>query len=179
MQCEASLTDGNVLVRPFQIGDAQPLYEAVRESILEISRWFPWCHPGYSLADSEGFISRKVTEAQETACNLAITDAQHGTFLGGCSLYNIDRADCLAALSYWVRTSQTRRGIATAAGLLVAQYGLRELGLNRIEIIVATGNTASRRVAEKMGAKQEGILRKRFVVGAEIYNAAMYSLIVE
>jgi RimJ/RimL family protein N-acetyltransferase len=50
------------------------------------------------------------------------------------------------------------------------------LDLIRIEIVVATGNAASIRVAEKLGAQQEGILRNRITVGNRTHDAVMFSL---
>ena len=47
----------------------------------------------------------------------------------------------------------------------------------RVEIVIAVGNQASLRVAEKIGAHDEGILLNRMVVGKSIYDAHMYSLL--
>jgi RimJ/RimL family protein N-acetyltransferase len=46
-----------------------------------------------------------------------------------------------------------------------------------VEIIIAPENEASLRVAKKVGAHYEGVLRNRMVVGQEVYDAVMYSLI--
>ena len=67
--------------------------------------------------------------------------------------------------------------MASAAVRLLAQFGLGKLKLNRIEIMAAVGNKASQRVAEKVGARREGILRNRIVVRDRVYDAVMFSLI--
>ena len=54
---EIELMDEAVLLRPYRAGDAELLYEAVRESIAEVSRWLPWCHENYSIAESREFIA--------------------------------------------------------------------------------------------------------------------------
>jgi ribosomal-protein-serine acetyltransferase len=59
----------------------------------------------------------------------------------------------------------------------VARFGFNELKLNRIEIVVAVRNTASLRVAEKVGATREGVLRSRLVAHGQIHDAVMFSLI--
>ena len=82
-----------------------------------------------------------------------------------------------ANLYYWVRSSRRGEGIATIATRLVARYGLVQLGLNRIEIVVAVGNLASIRVAEKVGATHEGVLRSRIALPDSISDALMFSLI--
>jgi RimJ/RimL family protein N-acetyltransferase len=66
--------------------------------------------------------------------------------------------DGTADIGYWVRTSQTGLGLATAAVRLVARFGFEDLGLRRLEMLIATDNLASRRVAEKVGATFEGVL---------------------
>ncbi len=76
-----------------------------------------------------------------------------------------------------MRTSKTKLGVATSATLLLARFGFDDLKLNRIEIVVAKGNKPSQRVAERVGAFREGILRKRLVVRDRVYDAIMYSLI--
>jgi RimJ/RimL family protein N-acetyltransferase len=106
-----------------------------------------------------------------------IFDAQSGSVLGGCSLSHIHPVYHLCNLGYWVRTSRRGEGIAVCATRLAARYAFEKVGLIRVEVVMAVGNTASRRVAEKAGAHYEGILHNRMVVGREIYDAHMYSLI--
>ncbi len=180
MEKEIRLTDGVVLLRPYGSGDVEHLYQAVRESVTEMSTWMPWCHADYSIEESRAWVeSRAEVWKKETEYDFAITDARDGSFLGGCGLSHIDQANQIANLGYWVRTSRTKRGVASAAVRLLVQFGLGKLKLNRIEIMAAVGNKASQRVAEKVGARREGILRNRLVVRDRVYDAVMFSLIPE
>ena len=83
----------------------------------------------------------------------------------------------MANLSYQIRTSRTGEGIASEAARLVAQYGFQELGLQRIEVVVAVDNAPSLRVAEKIGAFREGLLRNRLRIKGSPRDAYMHSLI--
>ncbi len=85
--------------------------------------------------------------------------------------------DRLAKLGYWIRSSATGRGAAPAAVLLARDWAFRETGLNRLEIVCAFGNTRSRRVAEKVGATREGVLRRRLLLPSGPSDAIMYSLL--
>jgi len=114
---------------------------------------------------------------EKTRFAFAVLDVSSGLFLGGVGLNQINRNHNFANLGYWVRSSQTGRGVATAATLLAAEFGFEDLGLNRIEILTATGNAASGRVAEKAGAKREGILRNRLLLHNSPHDAVIYSLI--
>jgi hypothetical protein len=46
------LSDSRVLVRPYRPGDIDAMWEAATESIPEVHRWLPWCHPGYAREES-------------------------------------------------------------------------------------------------------------------------------
>jgi ribosomal-protein-serine acetyltransferase len=173
-----SLTDGALTLRPLQRDDRDPMYAAVMESITEVSRWLPWCHPGYSIAETEAFIESCITAwAQQTHFPLAIFDASTGEYLGGTGINHIDRQNRQGSVGYWVRTGATRRGIAPRAVRLVARFAFETLRLSRLEIVARPENMASRRVAEKAGAKFEAIARNRVVQHGKAYDAALYSLI--
>ena len=180
MEKEIKLTDGSVLLEPYRIGDVDRLYRAVRESIAELSVWMPWCHADYSIEESRAWVESQAEVWEKgTQYDFVITDAKDGSFLGGCGLSHIDQANQIANLGYWVRTSRTKEGVASAAARLLAQFGFKKLKLNRIEVKAAVGNKASQRVAEKIGAKREGILRNRMVVHDRVYDMVMFSLIPE
>jgi ribosomal-protein-serine acetyltransferase len=177
---KTELTDGKILLRPYRAEDVQTLYDAVRESMAEISRWMPWCHPGYSIDESRAYImSRDEAQAKEEEYGFGIFDARTGAYFGGTGLNHFVRRDLYANLGYWVRTSSTGRGIASSATRLLARFGLEELGLQRIEIVAAVGNVASQRAAEKAGAVREGVLRKRLQLFGKPHDAVIYSLVAE
>ena len=58
------LTDERLVVRTYRDDDVPMLFEAVRESIAEVSPWLPWCHENYSIAESREFIKSRKAAAQ-------------------------------------------------------------------------------------------------------------------
>lgn len=174
------LTNDVVKIRRYCADDIPLIFEAARESTNELLVWASWYHPNYTLEESHSFVLSSETDwNQKTGFAFAIFDVGNGLFLGGAGLSQVKRKDNFANLGYWVRSSQTGRGIATAATRLTAEFGFKDLGLNRIEILTAIENGASGRVAEKAGAKKEGILRKRIMLNSHPQDAIMYSLIVD
>ena len=172
------LTDGVLVIRPLEQTDRDAMFAAVRESIAEVSRWLPWCHPGYTLEESATYIeSTRKAWAEESSFNFGIFDAQTGGHLGSISVNHIVRQNRLANVGYWVRSAATKRGIASRAVRLTAQFAFEDLGLTRIEIAAIPENLASRRVAEKAGAQLETIARNRIVMHGHAYPAALYSLL--
>lgn len=171
------ITDGVIIMRPFRFVDAEDLFVSIRESLNELKPWMSWAHDSYSLEEAKDFI--RITRARWEDGNLyafAITE-KSGAILGGCSVSHIHPIYHLCNLGYWVRTSRRGEGIAVRATKLAARYAFEKVGLIRVEIVMGVKNAASQRVAEKAGAHYEGILHNRMVVGRNIYDAHMYSLI--
>src|SRR5262245_47691539 len=111
----------------------------------------PWCSENYSRAESEAFVRTRESEwATGVHYSFVVYETASGQFLGSVGLNFINQIHQFANLGYWVRSRQTRRGVATAAAQLVAHFGLVELGFNRLEIVTAAGHVASQRVAKKV-----------------------------
>lgn len=169
--------DLDVRIRPYRLDDAAALFQAARESLAELGPWMPWCHPAYSMNESRLWLEAQVPAFEQgTAFELAIISAD-GHYLGGCGLNQIDQVNRRANLGYWVRTAATRRGVATAAVHLLRDWAFQNTDLLRLEILVAAGNAASHRVAEKAGAIREGTLRSRLFLHGTVHDATVFSLI--
>ena len=178
MLSSIQLKDENILLRPFQTGDSGSLYQAVRESLEDLKPWMSWAHDGYSLQEAEDFI--RITRArweEQTLFAFAIIDAANNEIIGGCSLSNKHPVFHFCNVGYWVRSSRHGRGFAGRAAKLAARFGFENAGIIRAEIVMAVGNEKSRHAAKKTGAHYEGILKNRMVVGRDIYDAYMYSLL--
>jgi RimJ/RimL family protein N-acetyltransferase len=177
---EVGFTDGSVLIRPFREADAPLLYAAVRESIPEVSPWLPWCHENYSIEESRQFVlSREIVSQGDEWYSFAVFSKDERRFLGGVGLNFINRVHQVGNLGYWVRSSETGKGVAARAARLAAQFGFGRLGLQRIEILAAIPNLASQRVAERAGAIREGVLRKRLLIRGVPQDAVLFSLVRE
>jgi RimJ/RimL family protein N-acetyltransferase len=172
------LSDQTVCLRRFHVRDVPRLFEAASESLDELCTSMTWCHPGYSLDDSTSFVLRSYNQWEKGEhFSFAICDAADREFLGSIGLSHLNTTHRFANLGYWVRTSRAGQGIATAATRMVARWAFTQLRLNRLEIVVAANNEASRRVAEKAGARREGVMRNRLNLGGERLDAVMYALV--
>jgi ribosomal-protein-serine acetyltransferase len=167
-----------VNIRRFRPDDAPFLFEAIQETLPELCSFMAWCRADYSLEDARSFIAGCAgTRDPLDEYNFAIIDGKDQSVLGSAGLNRIDWKHRCANLGYWVRRSRSRQGVATAAAQLVARFALEELGLHRLEILIAGHNAASQRVAQKAGAAFEGALRKRLVLADGIHDAFLYSLV--
>jgi len=154
-----------------------PLYEAASESIADIYPWMPWCHPSYAIEDSRSWVLSRLDAWGKPDYYFVIIERATGRFLGAVGINQINRVHDFANLGYWVRSSAAGHGIAVVATRLCAQFGFEELKLQRLEIVVDVDNRRSQRVAEKAGAKREGIARHRCKIGDTWRDAIMFSLL--
>jgi RimJ/RimL family protein N-acetyltransferase len=151
------LTDGRLLVRPFEPDDAPAVAAACDDP--ELAHWIHGLPAPYELADAERFIAdaRHRLLLDERA-RLAVTAAATGEVLGSVSL---DRhADREAAeIGYWVKREARRRGVALGAARLIVDWAFAELGVERLELLTYPGNEASQALAGRLGFTRECLLR--------------------
>ena len=173
-------TKGTIGIRPYRPKDTKPFYKAIIASLEYITRYLAWEHKNYALEDARGWIeSRSAMWERGEQYSFLVYSVKDGQFLGSMDIDRIENINKIANLGYWIGQEVANRSIATTAAEMVVKFAFRELKLNRLEIITDIANIASRRVAEKLGAKKEGILRNRFFHHDQIHAAVMYSLILE
>jgi RimJ/RimL family protein N-acetyltransferase len=150
--------------------------EAARESVEQVYPWMQWCHAAYSINDAMSWIDATIAgHRDKTNFEFAIFD--DGRFAGGCGINHINHVDKFANVGYWVRTSCAGRGVTPGAVTLLMSWAFARTDLNRLEIVTAVRNTRSQRVAEKVGALREGVLRQRLVAEGRAQDAIMYSVV--
>jgi RimJ/RimL family protein N-acetyltransferase len=175
---QTTLSNSLVTIRRYDAVDVLLLFEAARESSAEVSVWLPWCHSDYSMEQSLEWVLRSGKQWDDgREFHFGIFHSPSGAFVGGVGLNELKPEHRLANLGYWVRSAWAGRGVATAAARLAAQFGFEELLLDRIEILAALGNKGSQRVAQKLGALKEGVLRNRLVIHGQAHDAVVFSLI--
>ena len=167
----------DVTIRPFRPEDIPAVYEAVRESIEELHPWMPWCHSEYAISETQAWVEKQIAAFEAgREFDFAIISGD-GPLVGVCGLNGISRQNQVANLGYWVRSSCVRRGIATQATRLLADWAFQNTELERLEILVAVRNHPSLRVAAKAGAIWEGVLRARLRLHDEWHDAVMFSIL--
>lgn len=166
-----------VRIRPYVPADAAAMAAAVNESVAEVQPWLPWCHPDYTLEEADAWIASTAREREAgTAFEFVVVDDDR-RFVGACGLNQVDRTHRRANLGYWLRTAATGRGVMTAAVRELAAWAFARTELERLEILVATGNARSQRVAERAGATREGVLRARLLIHGVHHDAVVYSFV--
>jgi len=174
-----TLTDGTLRLRPWRHDEAGLLVELLHASRDSVGRWMNWYTPDYAATDALGWIAavERGWQDGEGECALAIEAGSEGVPQGCVGINQFRFEHRTANIGYWIGQPHQGRGLAAQAVRLLAPHAFARFALRRLEIVVAEGNGASRRAAEKTGARFEGIARQRLVVHGASVDAAMYALV--
>ena len=165
-------------IRPYGETDIPHVFKAADESRVHVGRWMSWMTENYSLLHTKEWVRHAISAWDDDKdYEFVIIDQEDGTVAGSCGLNEINRKDLVCNLGYWVRASKLNLGAARQATQLLHDFGFNEIGLNRLEIVVATGNEASQKVAQSVGALFEGIQHQRIRVQDVVHDAKMYALL--
>lgn len=109
----------------------------------------------------------------------AICDRATGRVVGTTRYRNIELAHRRVEIgSTWLAASAQRTAINTEAKLLLLTHAFETLGCIRVEFVTDVLNTRSRAAIERLGAKQEGILRAHLIMpGGRIRDSVYFSLL--
>ena len=163
-----------LLVRSYELTDAEALFEAVSSSREHLLPWMAWAREGHTdAASSAHYITGQILAMRDSKAfgnvGVGIFDKQSGRLLGGTGVHGVHRDTASAETGYWVRADATNRGVCTEATAGVLSWALGEqemggLGLRRVVIYCSAANAPSRRVPEKLGLRAEVMQRQDYFV---------------
>ncbi len=101
--------------------------------------------------------------------------------VGTTRFYEIRVNDRAAAIGYtWLAKSAQRTAVNTESKLLLLAHAFEHWRCNRVELITDVLNEQSRAAILRLGAKQEGILRKHLILpSGRIRDSVLFSIINE
>ena len=169
--CRVELTDGITTLRRPTEDDAPAMAAMVQDSLDLLRPWMPWATDDYDVDNALDWV-RGVVDSTEH--RFLITEG--GRLVGACGLNRIDPLHRTANLGYWLRADAIGKGHATRATRLVAAYGLALEAVELVHIEMSTRNEPSRAVAERSGARYEGVLRSRLLLRGERHDVHVFTL---
>ena len=151
-----------LVVRCYEPSDAPLLKEAIDSSLEHLRPWMPWAHQEPQTLEEKTELIKRFRANFDSGDNFT------------CGIFSVDEAQVLGGagleprigpggleIGYWVRSSATRRGIATESSAALTRVGFEVCGADRIEIRIEPRNVASLGVPRKLGFAEEATLRRR------------------
>jgi [ribosomal protein S5]-alanine N-acetyltransferase len=171
---------GVVALRPVRLRDGGA-WSAIRvRDERYLAPWEPTMPGGWAELHAPGewlprWLQLRAAGRRGTALPFAVT--LDDRFVGHVMVGNVVREPLLSAyIGYWVDSKVAGGGVITAAVALVVDHCFGRVGLHRVEATVRPENTASLRVLQKLGFREEGLFRRYLDVDGDWRDHACYAL---
>lgn len=168
------LSDG-VQLRSLTEADVKELYGLIEANRSYLAPWMPWA-AGQTVDGTAEFVRKSIKqEADDDGFQVAvIVDGAIAGVLG----HELDRENRTTTIGYWLAEDKQGRGLMTAAVKRLLEHAFDELRLNRVGIEVAPNNPRSRALAERLGFREEGVLREAERFADDDYrDLVLYSML--
>jgi [ribosomal protein S5]-alanine N-acetyltransferase len=180
---EPDLLDVPVTLRPVRVSDAR----AWREIRVRNASWLrPWepSNPETPLHRSSigPYVSMVRTMRREARQGQALpwVVTYGGAFAGQLTVGSITWGSSRSGtIGYWIDESFAGRGIIPTALAMAVDHCFRVVGLHRLEASIRPENTASRRVVEKLGFREEGIRVRQLHINGQWRDHICYAITAE
>ena len=173
-----TLAGTRIILREIEpTGDVEASYGWASDD--EFFRYLPF-ETVQSRDEEEAFLRGVQRDAQarpRSQYHLGITWATTGELIGMARLGIASPRHREGDIGYGLRRDRWGEGIATEATLLLLDLGFGPLGLHRIFAFHHPENIASGRVLQKVGMRQEGILRQNLFAHGTWRDSVLYSIL--
>ena len=157
-----TLRGSRVTLRPLKTADWEAWRDVRIRSRDWLEPWEPLAEPGAPdpITDPDAFKARCGAWERQRHFDAAYGFGiflRKGAFIGEVSLGSVLRGPFQSCfIGYWIDERYAGCGYTPDAVAIVLRYGFEELGLHRMEAAIVPRNAKSRRVAAKLGLRDEG-----------------------
>jgi N-acetyltransferase len=158
-----SLEGANVRLEPLRPEHADLLWEIAKDHLDDLFRWIPYQLK--SLQDFQAF-NRQVLDEQERGLSLpfATFELSSSRIIGTTRYMNMDLPNRKVEIgSTWIAPPWQRTVINTEAKYLMLRHAFETWNCLRVELKTDGLNQRSRQAILRLGAKEEGTLRKHML----------------
>lgn len=164
-------------IRTVQAADAPELHALIEANRDYLARWLPWA-AGQELAETEKFIAEAEAQLARNDGFQAVL-APDGPIAGVTGFHSISWGNRNTSIGYWLAEDAQGRGLMTTAVRALVDHAFGEWSLHRIEIHCAPANRRSRAIPERLGFREEGVLREAELVGERYLDSVVYGLLAK
>jgi RimJ/RimL family protein N-acetyltransferase len=174
-----TLQGAAVRLEPLRRDHAADFWNVAKYSLDDIFRWIP-----YQVHTSEDFaqIIEKAFAEQDHRDSIVFATVEHNSnrVIGSTRFMNIDRLNRRVEIgSTWIAPAWQRTTINTEAKFLMLRHAFEVWRCIRVELKTDALNEKSRNAILRLGAKEEGTLRKHLVTWTGRVRDTVYFSILD
>ena len=167
-----------IILRPPLLDDIESLSKAARDGEVWNSRFSQFPHPNEMQKYIQGMLD---LSSKGLILPFITIDKTSNTIVGTTRYLNIDYENHRLEIGHtWIAKSWRKTYVNTEAKFLMLQYAFENLNCIAVEIRTDVLNQVSRKAIERIGGKQDGILRNHKIMrNGRVRDTACYSIIRE
>jgi RimJ/RimL family protein N-acetyltransferase len=174
-----TLEGSAVRLEPIRREHAEIFWEVSKNALDDIFQWIP-----YPMKTAEDFqhLVEKIFDEQERGESVAFATVENGSgqVIGSTRFMNIDRVNRRVEIgSTWIAPAWQRTAINTEAKYLMLRHAFEVWQCLRVELKTDALNQRSRNAILRIGAKEEGILRRHLITWTGRVRDSVYFSILD
>ena len=179
-----TLIGRRLLLRPLVVEDFASWKEVRSRNADWLLKWEPMRSPGAPRSGPRRRRGSAPDRARQRERQLG-TGYGYGIFIDGhfageINLSIVQRGPFQSAyVGYWIDEKQAGQGYMPEALVLLCNSAFEDLHLHRVQISIIPRNTASRRVVEKLGIRDEGVAQRYLEINGVWEDHCRYAMTVE
>ena len=155
---------------------AEELFELTERNRKYLREWLPWLDSNKYLQNTIDFIKFSQKQYKDSSSlHLAIRFGDG--LVGAIGFHKVDWMNHSTSIGYWLVEDYQGKGIITKSCKSLVDYAFGDLGLNRVEIRCAVENSRSRAIPERLGFKEEGVIRQAEWLYDHYVDHVVYSML--
>jgi RimJ/RimL family protein N-acetyltransferase len=168
-----------VRLEPIRREHAELFWQASKDALDAIFQWIP-----YRMQTPEDFehLIEKALREQESGESVVFATVEHssGQVIGSTRFMNIDRANRRVEIgSTWIAPAWQRSAVNTEAKYLMLRHAFEVWQCMRVELKTDALNQRSRNATLRIGAREEGTLRKHLITWTGRVRDTVYFSILD
>ena len=168
-----------VRLEPIHPEHGNIFWEVAKDSVDDVFQWIP-----YRMQTREDFqrMVEKIFDEQARGESVAFATVERasGQVIGSTRFMNIDRVNRRVEIgSTWIVPAWQRTGVNTEAKYLMLRHAFEVWKCMRVELKTDALNQRSRHAILRIGAKEEGTLRRHLITWTGRVRDSVYFSILE
>lgn len=155
--------------------DADEAFAIVDAERARLRQWLPWVDLTTHVETQREFLAG-LEAVSDDGSGIYTALRLDGSLVGFADVRR-DRLGTSGEVGYWLARSAEGRGVMTRTVAALVDLAFGVLGLHRVQLQAATGNTRSRAVAERLGMTFEGVRREAEELAHGFVDLAVYSVL--
>jgi ribosomal-protein-alanine N-acetyltransferase len=165
-----------LLLRGYEPSDAAAIFAYASDpEVTPFMAWDRHQSPEEARAFLDGWVAEKYAARELDYCLCLRSDP--ATAIGGIGLYWQSLGHAIMQLGYVLRASSWGQGFVPEAARRLIRHAVETTDVERIYAPIFAENAKSRRAAEKMGLRFEGVLRSSAVHRGRRWDEAIYAIL--